>query len=64
MPESKKNRRFRTLEEIEAEYNESEHNFNDELKDVGRNLKAQIFSPWGMLIILAMISAILSSVVR
>ena len=64
MSDDKKNRRFRTLDEIEEEYNETEHNFNDEVKDVLGNLKEQIFSPWGALIILAMIPALLSSVVR
>jgi len=64
MSDDKKNRRFRTLEEIEEEYNETEHNFNDELKDVGRNLKEQIFSMWGLLIILMLFSAILGALVR
>jgi len=60
----KKNRRFRTMAELEEEYNEQEHTFKGEMKDIGKNLKAQIFSPWGMLVILAMISGILSAVVR
>ena len=64
MSDEKKRRNFRTLEELQEEYNETEHNFNDELKDVGRSLKEQIFSPWGALIIFAAISAILSAVVR
>ena len=62
--DDKKNRRFRTMQEIEEEYNEQDHNFKDEMKDIGKNLKEQIFSPWGVLIILAMISGILSAVVR
>ena len=62
--DDKKNRRFRTMQEIEEEYNEQDHNFKDEMKDIGKNLKEQIFSPWGMLVILAMISGILSAVVR
>jgi len=64
MSDEKRDRRFRTLDEIEEEYNETEHNFNDEVKDIFVNIKEQIFSPWGALIILAMISAILSAVVR
>ena len=60
----KKNRRFRTMAELEEEYNEQEHTFKGEMQDIGKNLKAQIFSPWGMLVILAMISGILSAVVR
>ena len=60
----KKNRRFRTLEELEEEYKATEHNFKDELKEVGRNLISQIFSSWGALIILAMVSALLSSIVH
>ena len=60
----KKNRRFRTMQEIQDEYNEQEHNFKDEIKDIAQNFKAQIFSPWGMLVMLAMISGILSAVVR
>lgn len=64
MAEQKENRPFQTLEELEEEYNETDHNFNDELKDVGRSLKEQIFSPWGALIIFAAIAAILSAVVR
>lgn len=62
--DDKKNRHFRTMQEIEEEYNEQDHNFKDEMKDIGKNLKEQIFSPWGVLIILAMISGILSAVVR
>ena len=60
----KKNRRFRTMAELEEEYNEQEHTFKGEMQDIGRNLKKQIFSPWGMLITFAMISALLSGIVR
>jgi len=60
----KKNRRFRTMAELEEEYNEQEHTFKGEMQDIGKNLKSQIFSPWGMLVILAMISGILSAIVR
>ena len=63
MPD-KKNRRFRTMAEIEEEYNEQDHNFKDEMKDIGKNIKTRFFSPWGMLITLAMISGILSAIVR
>ena len=64
MLDDKNNRRFRTLEELEEEYNESEHNFKDELKDVGKNLKEQLFSMWGLLIMLMLFSAILGAYVR
>jgi len=62
--DEQKNRRFSTLDEIEEEYNETDHNFKDEVKEIAGNLKAQIFSPWGALVILAMISALLSGIVR
>ena len=62
--DEKKNRRFRTLDEIEEEYNETDHNFKDEVKDVLRNFKREIFSPWGALISLALLSAVLSALVR
>jgi len=62
--DEKRHRRFRTLEEIEEEYNAQEHDLNSELKDVGRNLKEQLFSPWGMLVLFAMISGLLSAWVR
>ena len=64
MSESKKNRRFRTLDELQEEYNEKDHNFKDELKDVWQNLKDQIFSMWGALIMLMLFSAILGALVR
>ena len=64
MSDEKRNRRFRTLDELEEEYNETEHNFNDEVKDVFRNLKEQIFSMWGALIMLMLFSAILGAIVR
>lgn len=60
----KKNRRFRTLEELQEEYNEQDHKLKDELKDVWRNLKSQIFSMWGLLILSALTLAILSAIVR
>ena len=62
--DEKRHRRFRTLEEIEEEYNAQEHDLNSELKDIGRNLKEQILSPWGMLVLFAMISGLLSAWVR
>jgi len=62
--DDKKDRRFRTLDEIQEEYNETDHNFQDEVKDVWRNLKSEIFSPWGALISLALLSAVLSALVR
>ena len=64
MPDEKKNRRFRTLDELQEEYNEKDHNFKDELKDVWGNLKRQIFSIWGMLILSALTLGILSAIVR
>ena len=64
MPENKKDRRFRTLEELQEEYNEQEHGLKEELNDIWRNLKAQLFSMWGMLILSALTLAILSALVR
>jgi len=64
MSDEKRNRRFRTLDEIEEEYNETDHNFNDEVKDVWQNFKAQLFSTWGLLIIFMLFSAVLGALVR
>ena len=64
MSDTKENRPFRTLEELEEEYNAKEHNFNDELKDIWQNLKDQVFSMWGALIMLMLFSAILGAIVR
>ena len=60
----KKDRRFRTLDELQEEYNEKDHNFKDELKDVWQNLKDQLFSMWGMLILSMLTLGILSAVIR
>lgn len=64
MSESKKSRRFRTLDELQEEYNEKDHNLKDELKDIWANLKRQLFSMWGMLILSALTLGILSAIVR
>lgn len=64
MSDDKKSRGFRTLEELQEEYNEKEHKIKDELKDVWQNLKDQIFSMWGMLVLSALTLAILSALVR
>lgn len=64
MDDDKKKRRFRTLDELQEEYNEQDHNFKDEVKDVWQNLKDQIFSMWGMLILSALTLGILSAIVR
>ena len=64
MGDDKKNRRFRTLDELQEEYNEKEHNVKDELKEIWQNLKDQIFSMWGALIIFMLFSAILGAIVR
>ena len=64
MSDEKRNRRFRTLDEIEEEYNETDHNFNDEVKDVWQNFKAQLFSMWGLLIVFMLFSAVLGALVR
>ena len=60
----KENRRFRTLDELEEEYNESDHNFKDEVKNVWQNFKDQLFSMWGLLIIFMLFSAVLGALVR
>ena len=62
--DDKKERRFRTLDEIEEEYNAQEHNFQDELKDVGKNLKEQLFSPWGLMIMAMLAVSILGAIVQ
>lgn len=62
--DDKEKRTFRTLDEIQEEYNATDHNFKDELKDVAQNFKSQIFSPWGLLILSALVMSILSAVVR
>lgn len=64
MPKDKKRRRFRTLEELEEEYSATSHNFKDELKEVLKNLKSELFSWQGMLILSFLVSALLSAVVR
>ncbi len=64
MSDDKKDRRFRTLDELQEEYNEKDHNFKDELKDIWQNLKDQIFSMWGALIMFMLFSAILGALVR
>ena len=64
MSDEKKNRRFRTLDELQEEYNEQDHNVKDELKDIWQNLKDQIFSMWGALIMFMLLSAILGALVR
>ncbi len=64
MSDKKENRRFRTLDELQEEYNEQDHDFKDEVKDVWQNLKDQLFSMWGALIMLILFSAILGALVR
>jgi uncharacterized membrane protein YraQ (UPF0718 family) len=64
MEEDKKGRRFRTLEELQEEYNASSHSFKDELKEVLQNLKDELFSMWGLLILSALVMSILSAIVR
>ncbi len=64
MPDDKENRRFRTLEELQEEYNEQNHTFKKEIKDVWKNFKKELFSMWGMLVLSALILGILSAIVR
>ena len=64
MEEDKKGRRFRTLEELQEEYNASPHSFKYELKEVLQNLKDELFSMWGLLILSALVMSILSAIVR
>jgi len=64
MSDDRKNRRFRTLDELQEEYNETDHNFKDELKDIWQNLKDQIFSMWGALIMFMLFSAVLGALIR
>jgi len=64
MDEEKKERRFRTLDELQQEYNTSSHSFKGELKDILKNLKNELFSMWGMLILSALVLALLGAIVR
>lgn len=64
MDDDKEKRHFRTLQELQEEYDEEEHTFKDELRDVWKNFKRELFSMWGMLVLSALILAILSAIVR
>ena len=64
MQKDKKRRRFRTLEELQEEHDVTSHNFKDDLKEVLKNLKNEIFSWQGMLILSFLVYALLSAVVR
>lgn len=64
MDEEKEERPFRTLQELQEEYDEEEHTFKGELRDVWQNLKRELFSMWGMLVLSALTLAILSAIVR
>jgi len=64
MPDDKEKRHFRTLQELQDEYNEEEHTFKEELRDVWKNFKKELFSMWGMLVLSALILGILSAIVR
>jgi len=64
MNDNKKKRRFRTLEELQEEYDATSHNFKDDLKEVLRNLKKELFSMWGLLILSALTLAILGAIVK
>ncbi len=64
MDDDKEKRPFRTLHELQEEYDEKEHTFKDELKDVWQNFKRELFSMWGMLVLSALILAVLSAIVR
>ena len=64
MADDKENRRFRTLQELQEEYDEEEHTFKEELRDVWKNFKKELFSMWGMLVLSALILGILSAIVR
>ncbi len=64
MSDDKKSRHFRTLDELQEEYNEKDHNFKDELKEIWQNLKEQVFSMWGALIMFMLFSAVLGALVR
>ncbi len=62
--DDKRKRRFRTLDELQEEYDQTSHSFKDELKDVAKNLKKELFSMWGLLILSALTLAILSAIVK
>ncbi|WP_345976785.1 hypothetical protein [Sulfurimonas sp. HSL3-7] len=64
MNDDKHKRRFRTLDELQEEYDQTSHSFKEELKDVVKNLKDELFSMWGLLILSALTLAILSAVVK
>ena len=61
MDDDKRKRRFRTLDELQEEYDQTSHSFKEELKDVLKNLKEELFSMWGLLILSALTLAILSA---
>jgi hypothetical protein len=64
MDKDKKRRRFRTLDELQQEYNATPHSFKGELKEIVKNLKNELFSMWGMLILSALVLAVLGAIVR
>lgn len=64
MDDDKEKRHFRTLQELQEEYDEEEHTFKDELRDVWKNFKRELFSMWGMLVLSALTLAILSAIIR
>lgn len=64
MNDEKRKRRFRTLDELQEEYDKTSHSFKYEMKDVVKNLKEELFSMWGLLILSALTLAILSAVVK
>jgi uncharacterized membrane protein YraQ (UPF0718 family) len=64
MDDDKRKRRFRTLDELQEEYDQTSHSFKEELKDVLKNLKEELFSMWGLLILSALTLAILSAIVK
>lgn len=64
MDDDKRKRRFRTLDELQEEYDQTSHSFKEELKDVLKNLKKELFSMWGLLILSALTLAILSAIVK
>ena len=64
MNDDKNSRRFRTMDEIKEDYNEEDHDLASNTKDVLGNLKREIFSPWGIMIMCALAVSVLSGVMR
>ena len=62
--EDKNDRQFRTMDEIKEDYNEEDKSFKENSDDVLQNLKDQLFSPSGILILLMLSVSIIGTLMR